>query len=377
METPPPPGFGPRGFNYHSTSYRKPTYHVVNGQHTPIAPRKTMKIIHDAPGRDTYHTPTPFHGLFGDICNNCGKPGHTFKQCKNPITSFGVIVFRRNPEGRREYLMIRRKDTLGYIDFMRGKYSIPDSNGGPTPNGRVPTESAAIKYVLNMFKQMTREEKIRLLTLSFDELWGQLWGSASDDQTPAESYHETFRQEEIQSREKFMFLNMQRIQQQQDGLDQTATEDISRCLLSLNDMTVLQYLVVESERDQESQWDEPEWGFPKGRRNYQERDYECALREMCEETGYSIESVVNIKNILPFEEYFIGSNYKSYKHKYYLMYMDYEVSLGSRPNDKTEVSSMSWKTYEECLKCIRPYNGEKKRLITNIENALSVFIAAG
>ena len=129
--------------------------------------------------------------------------------------------------------------------------------------------------------------------------------------------------------------------------------------------------------DQDNLWDEPEWGFPKGRRNYQERDYECAVREMMEETGYSTDSVKNIKNILPFEEYFIGSNYKSYKHKYYLMYMDYnpvvmkvdEVSTTKTP-DATEVSSMCWKTYEECLDCIRPYNLEKKRLITNIETAL-------
>ena len=33
-------------------------------------------------------------------------------------------------------------------------------------------------------------------------------------------------------------------------------------------------------------WLEPEWGYPKGRRNYQEKDLHCALREFEEETGY-------------------------------------------------------------------------------------------
>ena len=28
------------------------------------------------------------------ICNNCGKQGHLFNQCKIPITSYGIIVFR-------------------------------------------------------------------------------------------------------------------------------------------------------------------------------------------------------------------------------------------------------------------------------------------
>ena len=27
-------------------------------------------------------------------CNNCGKPGHIYNQCKIPITSFGIIAFR-------------------------------------------------------------------------------------------------------------------------------------------------------------------------------------------------------------------------------------------------------------------------------------------
>ena len=61
-------------------------------------------------------------------------------------------------------------------------------------------------------------------------------------------------------------------------------------------------------------WNEAEWGFPKGRRNYQEKDFECALREFTEETGINSKNLHNIQNILPFEEIFTGSNYKSYKH---------------------------------------------------------------
>ena len=32
-------------------------------------------------------------------------------------------------------------------------------------------------------------------------------------------------------------------------------------------------------------WTEQEWGFPKGRRNFQESDIQCACREFEEETG--------------------------------------------------------------------------------------------
>ena len=59
-----------------------------------------------------------------NYCNNCGKTGHVFHQCKVPITSIGVIAFRINDNNDIEYLLIRRKDTLGFIDFLRGKYSL-------------------------------------------------------------------------------------------------------------------------------------------------------------------------------------------------------------------------------------------------------------
>ena len=57
-----------------------------------------------------------------NICNNCGKQGHSFNQCKLPIISYGIILFRSSVRGL-EFLMIRRKDSFGYIDFISGKYS--------------------------------------------------------------------------------------------------------------------------------------------------------------------------------------------------------------------------------------------------------------
>ena len=81
-----------------------------------------------------------------NFCNNCGKHGHLFHQCKNPITSIGIIVFN-NDGPKTEYLMIRRKDSLGYVDFMRGKY--------PLFNKR---------YLLNIINEMTIIEKNKLLT---------------------------------------------------------------------------------------------------------------------------------------------------------------------------------------------------------------------
>ena len=260
-----------------------------------------------------------------ELCNNCGKYGHVYKMCKVPITSFGVIVFRNNPSHQREYLMIRRKDTLGYIDFMRGKYGVSD-----------------VHYILNMVKQMTVRERQGLLDHSFDTLWNTLWHGTGDTDEP-KSDTEASKQcksEEFGAKYKF------------------------NCLKANGTLAEL------IERSQDEVWEEPEWGFPKGRRNYQEKDYECALREMTEETGYDVSTMKNIKNVLPYEEIFLGSNYKSYKHKYYLMYMDYADSIRPSTYDTSEVSAMAWKTFDECLKVIRPYNVDKVRILSQIESLL-------
>jgi 8-oxo-dGTP pyrophosphatase MutT (NUDIX family) len=120
-------------------------------------------------------------------------------------------------------------------------------------------------------------------------------------------------------------------------------------------------------------WDEPEWGFPKGRRNYNENDIECALREFYEETGFKNRNMgFVVSNLAPYEEVFMGSNYKSYKHRYFLMYVDYAMSLEEEmaDSDKTEISKIEWKSFNDCLSSIRPYNLEKKRVLSNVNIVL-------
>ena len=119
-------------------------------------------------------------------------------------------------------------------------------------------------------------------------------------------------------------------------------------------------------------WKETEWEFPKGRRNSQEKELDCALREFKEETGYLPENILVVRNIIPFEETFTGSNFKSYKHKYYLSY----IHNGIKPAanfQKTEVSQVSWMNLEDCLDHIRPYNLEKKEVLLQINNALEKY----
>lgn len=265
-------------------------------------------------------------------CNNCGKYGHSMHSCKTPITSLGIICFRINPATNApEYLMIRRKDTLGYIDFIRGKYSLYNK-----------------EYIINMLKQMTNDEKQNLKIYSFHKLWCTLWNTPEWENITKQSPQ--YNHEEYVSREKF--------------------NSLVKGIHSNGESYNLASLIEES--NQYSTWEEAEWGFPKGRRNYQEKDYDCAIREFCEETGYSSTGLTPLKNILPFEELFIGSNYKSYKHKYYVKYMNYSDSLNMPLHQSSEVSKMKWNTYAEAIKCIRTYNIEKIKILENIHMLISI-----
>ena len=88
-------------------------------------------------------------------------------------------------------------------------------------------------------------------------------------------------------------------------------------------------------------------------------------------TGYKRSSIKLIDNIIPYEEIFVGSNYKNYKHKYYIAYMP-EID-DTMKYQKSEISNMEWKTHSSCLESIREYNLEKLSILKNINNVLNLY----
>lgn len=286
-----------------------------------------MNIIHQ--NNTNMHSSSVTHNLTNrnnNFCNNCGKQGHLFHQCKLPITSYGIVLFRSSDNGL-QFLMIRRKDSFGYIDVIRGKYS-----------------PYYIEQIQNSIDEMSMGEKQRLIHEPFDKLWKMMWGDNNMVQ---------YRNEEVLSMKKFEIIK--------NGVKSTG---IPNTKINLQDMI----------DKSTTQWEETEWEFPKGRRNYQEKDLDCALREFEEETGYSKENITVVENVLPFEEIFIGSNHKSYKHKYFLACLNENAVDNDFPDyQKTEVSKIEWKTFDACLESIRPYSLEKKQMIHNIYKVLQEY----
>ena len=115
-----------------------------------------------------------------NICNNCCKQGHQFHQCKLPITSYGIIAFRLSSKYGMQYLMIRRKDSFGYIDFIRGKYM--QNN---------------LEHLQIMFDEMSIDEREKLKKYDFETLWKMMWGIQDSSQLTNQ-----YKGEEIASHKK-------------------------------------------------------------------------------------------------------------------------------------------------------------------------------
>lgn len=247
-------------------------------------------------------------------CINCFVKGHTFKNCKYPITSYGIIVYKKVNDVFN-FLLVQRKDTMGYIDFIRGKYNNKKDD-----------------VFKNLLGEMTIDEKKKLLKSSFTDLWNELWLN-----------HESriYKNDYEYSKKKYNKL------------------DILPLILDS-----IYY----------SKWTEQEYSIPKGRRNNYENVLNCAIREFCEESGYS-PSDIDIKyNIKPIEEFFVGSNGIPYKHVYYIA----ELVTDKKPildynniSQIGEIKHIQWFDYKQTMNIFRNYEVTKRNVIHTLHSFLT------
>jgi ADP-ribose pyrophosphatase YjhB (NUDIX family) len=248
-------------------------------------------------------------------CNNCGKKGHLFKSCTDPVISCGVILInqeRLKPNKKLKLLMVCRKDSMAYTEFLRGKYMIDDPD-----------------YIIKLLSNMTKSEHETLINLSFEELWTYHWGIGNDRHS---------REYEI-SKDKFEQLNMEYLLNNVKG------------------------------------YAEPEWGFPKGRRFHRESDLDCAIREFTEETNIDRELFIICKNLL-LSETFVGTNGILYRHNYYIGVLNTsEIKLDTEMTtiQKKEVSAIGWKTIDECRSLTRPHYTQREDMLDSFERILNTF----
>ena len=253
-------------------------------------------------------------------CNNCGDKGHVFRTCKDPVISCGILLLRGIYEPLKlpvdpktvSVLMVKRKDSMSYMEFIRGKYDPSD-----------------LDYTGRLISNMTQLEQKTIVDEEFDTLWTRLWGSGRDS-------HST---EYTISKEKYANLDRKMM-----------TEKFP------------------------SPYKETEWGFPKGRRSRGETDIECGIREFLEETNISRDSY-NLREDLSFTETFRGTNNVEYRHIYFVALLKDSRGINLKqkltPMQSKEVAAVDWKTLSECKGIIRPHYIERKALIAEVEKFVS------
>lgn len=248
-------------------------------------------------------------------CSNCGKAGHFFRECREPITSLGILAFRRKEEGI-EWLLIRRRVSIGFIEIMRGKYELRDVPG-----------------IQTLVDQATMNERQMLVSMGFADLWRDLWNGPASRRYQAEY---------DQSKAKFDVIRSRGV--------------LANCC----EASV-------------TAWTEPEWGFPKGRRSSTETELACALRETLEETGVR-KSDLRILPGPPLLEEYSGSNGIRYRHRYWLAETPatLEVRMDETNVDqRREISDVRWCSLNAAQALIRPYNAEKRAVLETASKMLA------
>ena len=266
-----------------------------------------------------------------------------------PVSSYGLIAFRvksNTPnahsqvvkhlsdsrsltgyEGQElQFLLIQRKDSIGYVELVRGKYK-PDD----------------ITYIRLQLEGMTATERERLMLLPFEQIWTDMWGKGgwNEDGTNRSSEYEA-------SRKKIQGLR-------ESGTLGQLIREVGAPIYTT-----------------------PEWGFPKGRRNIREDNISCAMREFNEETGLRPYQYVIVENMEPIRETFFGNNHVHYTHVYYMAYcsQDLEVNMKKFDNHMSkEVGDIRWANLEEALALIRPDNVEKREILLRASSILRNYCA--
>jgi len=267
-------------------------------------------------------------------CTNCGINGHVFRNCNAPVTSYGIIAIRCLDNSYEsslfskssitntdaiEFLLIQRKDSLSFIEFIRGKYSANND-----------------EYISKLLRGMTISEQQQLLTSTFDELWNSIWGKSSTVRSHRNDYE----------------LSEKRFSQIHDKLHD---------LVKSNPTT----------------WVEPEWGFPKGRRNPYEIDIHCAIREFQEETGLQRNEFSVIQNIHTLSETFYGSNNVHYCHKYYIAICNNTVEVNLNMDNihmSREIGDIKWCSFENAISKIRLDNNEKREILIKANKIIKHYV---
>lgn len=198
--------------------------------------------------------------------DNSGREGSEYRP-NNFVISYGIACARRNNDtGNYEVLMIKKRATYAFIDFLRGRYD--------------PMRHYDLEF---MFNEMTINEKILIRCKNFSTLWMYCLGKEPTKNSDKNMYAKSLR--------KFTQL------------------------CEYKDGAFLMELLNKSSNS------ELLWEIPKGRIGKNEVPLDSAVREFEEETGIKKNAYQLLFNEGTIEYTFSDGGVR-YKYIYYLAIMN-------------------------------------------------------
>jgi len=292
------------------------------------------------------------------FCKNCGKNNHISYDCIEPIISNGIIGiyfdelkhinihdleaylllhFKKlkfdvnfnniyasfNPPKKFniKLLLIQRRHSIAYIEFLRGKY---DTNN--------------ILEIENILKNMIQSEIENIKMNDFDTLWNNLW----DTGNIKNKYHNI---EYSKSKIKFDYIKN----------DNLINFDLIIPFYQFN-----------------------EWGFPKGRRENNENNFNCAIREFNEETQINPTEYSLLSNKLSIRENLIGTNGFDYANNYFISTFHNSniiniINILERKFNN-EIGNISFFSINDVFSLLRPQHKERILIIKIIDYLIHQFL---
>lgn len=283
---------------------------------------------------------------FKKTCTNCGGTGHYMRQCYHPTLSFGIVAIREINQGIQgavvkpcdldiydthvrpelshtlpgikddcdyNVCLIQRRDTLAFIDYIKGKHNNND------------------ELIRTFIGEMTTDERIKLQTLSFQELWNSTW---------LNHHSQVYRKDFLTAYNKFQKVKLNK------------------------------YI---PHKEVVGRYKSTEFCFPKGRRHANESQLQTACREFEEETGFT-RNEYRMIDVPPMEETFYGTNKVRYSHIYFLALIE-KNATGPRVDITNisqigEIKNVGMFSFKESWQLFRPYDIAKREILLHVHTHL-------
>jgi 8-oxo-dGTP pyrophosphatase MutT (NUDIX family) len=204
--------------------------------------------------------------------------------------SVGLIGVRCTPNNDFEYLLVKKRLTYEFVDFVMGRYNKDQLD--------------------KMLSSMTIDEKLDIMTLDFAKMWYRV----------------------------YLEINVT------DGHYMKKRARFDSYFLKDKGSSLLQKIAQSESCGNDSLWE-----FPKGRKEPNETDIICAVREFKEETRFVKNSYSIIPGIIRTQSFI--DNHVKYENVYYVAlltcrYSKPRISLANKTQVK-EINDIRWMTSDQ------------------------------